>query len=101
MNNTGMNTAARESVIDTMVKPIPSSRQESPASGLPISMCRVMFSSITIASSTTKPTQRERHQRQVVDRESEGIHERERADDRQRQRKVRDDGAVTLRRKRR
>ena len=57
MNSTGMNTAARESVIDTMVKPIsfdPSS--VACIRGLPISICRVMFSSITIASSTTKPT---------------------------------------------
>ena len=59
MNSTGMNTAASESVIDTMVNPI----SFAPSSvacirGLPISMCRVMFSSITIASSTTKPTHR-------------------------------------------
>ena len=57
MNSTGMNTATSEIVIDTTVKPIslePSSvacRRD-----LPISMWRVMFSSTTIASSTTKPT---------------------------------------------
>ncbi len=58
MNSTGMNTAASDRVIDTMVNPI-SFAPSSVASirDLPISMCRVMFSSITIASSTTKPTQ--------------------------------------------
>ena len=57
MKSTGMNTAASEIVIDTMVKAIsfePSSVACSTL--LPISMWRVMFSSITIASSTTKPT---------------------------------------------
>ena len=58
MNSTGMNTAASERVIETMVKPI--SRAPSSAAsrrGLPISMWRTMFSSITMASSTTKPTE--------------------------------------------
>ncbi len=58
MNNTGMNTAASEAVIDTMVKAI--SFEPSKAAsigGLPISMWRTTFSSITIASSTTKPTE--------------------------------------------
>jgi len=57
MNSTGMNTAASESVIDRMVKAIsfdPSS--VACIALLPISMCREMFSSMTIASSTTKPT---------------------------------------------
>ena len=56
MNSTGMKTAASEIVIEMMVKPI--SRE--PLSGerrFPISMWRTMFSSITIASSTTKPTE--------------------------------------------
>ena len=58
MNSTGMNTAASESVIDTIVKPI-SLEPSSAASQrlLPISMWRTMFSSMTIASSTTKPTE--------------------------------------------
>ena len=52
-----MNTAASETVIDTTVKPI----SEAPSIaaclvGFPISMCRTMFSSTTIASSTTNPT---------------------------------------------
>ena len=58
MNNTGMNTAASESVIDTMVKAI--SFEPSKAAsigGLPISMWRTTFSSMTMASSTTKPTE--------------------------------------------
>ena len=58
MNSTGMNTAASDSVIETIVKPIsfePSS--EACSTPLPISMWRTMFSSITIASSTTNPTE--------------------------------------------
>ena len=59
MRSTGMNTATRDRVIERIVKPI--SREPSSAArsgGLPCSMCRWMFSSITIASSTTKPTER-------------------------------------------
>ena len=58
MNSTGMKTAASERVIDTIVKPI-SLAPISAASRrlLPSSMWRTMFSSMTIASSTTKPTQ--------------------------------------------
>ena len=58
MNSTGMNTAVSDSVIERIVKEIsfdPSSA--ACIAGLPISMCRTMFSSITIASSTTKPTE--------------------------------------------
>ena len=58
MNSTGMNTAASDSVIEIMVNPI--SRAPANAAcmgGSPISMCRTMFSSITMASSTTKPTE--------------------------------------------
>ena len=57
MNTSGMNTAASDKVIDTIVNPI--SRAPSSVAvnrSLPISMCREMFSSITIASSTTNPT---------------------------------------------
>ncbi len=59
MNSTGMKTAASDSVIDTIVNPIsrdPTSEAWSGSS--PISTCRKMFSSMTIASSTTKPTDR-------------------------------------------
>ena len=57
MNSTGMNTATSEIVIDRMVKAI-SLEPSSVAciALLPISMWRLMFSSITMASSTTKPT---------------------------------------------
>ena len=54
-----MKTAAREMVIDRIVKL--TSRDPSNAAcrgGFPISMCRTMFSSMTMASSTTKPTDR-------------------------------------------
>ena len=57
MKRTGRNTAARDSVMDTIVNEI--SREPSSAAGsgfFPCSRCRTMFSSITIASSTTKPT---------------------------------------------
>jgi len=57
MNSTGMNTAARDSVMERMVKP--TSRDPANAAsigGVPFSMWRTMFSSITMASSTTKPT---------------------------------------------
>ena len=53
-----MNTATSDAVIDTMVKAIsfdPSSA--ACIGGFPISMWRTMFSSITIASSTTNPTE--------------------------------------------
>ena len=57
MSRIGMNTAVSDNVIDTMVKPI--SRAPSSAASMgrfPISRWRTMFSSMTIASSTTNPT---------------------------------------------
>ena len=57
MKNTGMNTATSEMVIDMMVKVI--SREPLSAASIgprPASLWRTMFSSITTASSTTKPT---------------------------------------------
>ena len=59
MKRIGMNTAASDVVIVRIVKPIsfePFSAASSGAS--PLSMWRTMFSSITIASSTTKPIER-------------------------------------------
>jgi hypothetical protein len=57
MNSTGMNTAASESVIEIMVKPISRDPLSDASKTLsPISRCRTMFSSMTIASSTTNPT---------------------------------------------
>jgi hypothetical protein len=59
MNRTGMNTATSDAVIATMVNEISFEPSSAACIGdLPISMCRTMFSSITIASSTTKPTER-------------------------------------------
>jgi hypothetical protein len=58
MNKTGMNTAASDKVIDTIVNAIsPDPLREASIRLSPISMCRTMFSSMTIASSTTKPTE--------------------------------------------
>ena len=57
-NKTGMNTAASEMVIDTMVKAISLLPSKAACrTPFPISMCRTMFSSMTMASSTTKPTE--------------------------------------------
>ncbi len=58
MNSTGMKTLTSEMVIERMVNPI--SRDPRNAASIlpsPSSMWRTMFSSITIASSTTKPTE--------------------------------------------
>ena len=59
MNMIGMNTTARDRVMEMMVKPIwraPS--REACMMVLPISVWRTMFSIMTMASSTTKPTAR-------------------------------------------
>ena len=54
-----MNTAASDTVIETIVKPISFDPASDASSGdSPSSMCRTMFSSMTIASSTTKPIDR-------------------------------------------
>ncbi len=59
MNRTGMNTATSDMVIDRMVKPISFEPSIAAWNGVfPISTWRTMFSSITMASSTTKPTDR-------------------------------------------
>jgi len=58
MNSTGMNTAASETVMDTMVKAISLEPCMAASKGrMPSSCSRTMFSSMTIASSTTKPTE--------------------------------------------
>ncbi|MNY77299.1 hypothetical protein D3C86_2171480 [compost metagenome] len=57
MKKIGINTATSEIEIDRIVKPI--SREPTSAAlsgGTPSSMCRTMFSSMTMASSTTSPT---------------------------------------------
>ena len=54
-----MNTAASETVIEMMVKPISFEPLSAASNGSsPVSMWRTMFSSITMASSTTKPMDR-------------------------------------------
>ena len=58
MNMSGRNTATRESVIDRIVKLIsPEPLKAASRTGMPCSMWRTMFSSMTMASSTTKPTE--------------------------------------------
>ena len=57
MNSTGMNTATSERVIEMMVKPTSFEPLRAASIGFsPASICRTMFSSMTMASSTTKPT---------------------------------------------
>jgi hypothetical protein len=57
MNRIGMNTATSEVLIDRTVKPISRAPRSAAAIGdNPSSRYRVMFSSTTMASSTTKPT---------------------------------------------
>ena len=57
ISSTGMNTAISENVIEMMVKPISREPFSAASNGrMPLSMWRMMFSSMTMASSTTKPT---------------------------------------------
>ena len=57
IRNSGMNTAISDIEIETMVKPISPAPCNAACSGVaPSSMCRTMFSIMTIASSTTNPT---------------------------------------------
>ena len=57
MNSTGMNTAASERVMERIVNPTSRDPRSAAWSGrVPFSMCRTMFSSMTMASSTTNPT---------------------------------------------
>ena len=59
MKRTGMKTATSEIVIERIVKPISfEPRREATAALSPFSIRRTMFSSWTIASSTTNPTER-------------------------------------------
>ena len=54
----GMNTATSEMLIDITVKPICRAPFNAACIGVsPRSICRTMFSIITMASSTTKPTE--------------------------------------------
>ena len=56
MNQMGTNTAISDRLMDTTVKPISRAPSSAACSALlPRSMWRMMFSSTTMASSTTKP----------------------------------------------
>ena len=58
-NRIGMNTAVSDTVIVRIVNAISPDPVRAASSGeAPRSMCRTMFSSMTIASSTTKPSER-------------------------------------------
>ena len=58
MNSSGMNAATSETLIEITVKPIWRAPSMAARSGeCPFSMLRNMFSIITMASSTTKPTE--------------------------------------------
>ena len=88
-----MKTAASDVVIVRIVKPISFDPLSAASSGAsPASMWRTMFSSITIASSTTKPMREdERHHRQVVEAVVQQLHDGERAENRERQRERRNE----------
>jgi hypothetical protein len=61
ISSTGMKTATSEKVIETIVKPISRAPFSAASNGrIPFSTCRTMFSSMTMASSTTKPTDKVR-----------------------------------------
>ena len=54
----GRNTAISDRLIDSTVNPTsPAPSSAARSRGTPSSMCRAMFSSTTIASSTTKPVE--------------------------------------------
>ena len=58
MNSKGMNTAIKDRLIETTVKPICRAPRNAARIGAsPCSMNRWMFSMTTIASSTTNPTE--------------------------------------------
>ena len=93
ISSSGMNTAISDTLIDSTVKPI--SREPLSAAsngGSPSSMWRWMFSTTTMASSTTKPTAMVSA---ISDRLSrlkpQQVHRRERAEQRQRHRHARNE----------
>src|SRR5580700_10766970 len=59
INSTGMKTAINEMVIEMMVNPTSREPLSAASNGvMPLSMWRTMFSNMTMASSTTNPTDR-------------------------------------------
>ena len=94
ISSTGMNTATSEIVIEMMVKPISRAALERRLEGLASSssMWRTMFSSMTMASSTTRPTDSVSASSEMLSmREAEQIHRAERGDQRDRHRQRRDE----------
>ena len=58
INKIGMKTATSETLIESTVNPISRAPRKAACTGvIPCSMNRVMFSSTTMASSTTKPVE--------------------------------------------
>jgi len=58
MNNSGMNTATSDTLIESTVKPTSRAPRRAACIGaMPSSMWRETFSSTTMASSTTKPVE--------------------------------------------
>ena len=94
MNNSGMKTAARDSVIDRMVKPI------SPAPSM--AACNGRLAHFHVADDVLQhddgvihdesDRQRQCHQRKIVEAVAQQVHHRESADDRHGQSQRRDDG---------
>ena len=70
MRRIGTNTATSEMVIEMMVKPTSPLPFSAASKGrIPSSMWRTMFSSMTMASSTTRPTDRVRPRREMLSME--------------------------------
>ena len=94
MNSTGMNTAASDSVIETMVKPISrdptSDAVERILAHLDVPVDVLEHHDRVVDDEADRENQR--HHRQVVEAVAEHVHHGERADDRERQRQARDDG---------
>ena len=67
MSSTGMNTATSDRVIERIVKPISPLPFSAASNGvMPSSTWRTMFSSMTMASSTTRPTDRVRARSEML-----------------------------------
>jgi hypothetical protein len=80
-----MNTAMSENVMEMMVKPISRAPLSAASNGrIPPSMWRTMFSSMTMASSTTKPTESVNARASCCSRKIRNIHGRASADERDR-----------------
>jgi hypothetical protein len=96
-----MNAAISDTLMEMTVKPIWRAPSSAPACGrTPASRLRNMFSIMTMASSTTKPTETaERHQGEIVDGKAGAPHGRAGAGQRQRHRDAGGRGGVGRRRK--